>query len=88
MFFTSDYGIYYVPSDALPLDYDLTPLYSMFVTCSDGTQTSDAREFQVSITPNDAPVPTTSTCFKELGLFNLPISMRCHTTCLRYWPIN
>ena len=53
----SDYGIFFEPSAATPLDYDVIPLYSIFVVCNDGLQDSEVKEFQVSIEPNEDPVP-------------------------------
>ncbi|XP_052260269.1 protocadherin-15-like isoform X2 [Dreissena polymorpha] len=54
---TSDYWVYYDPVSAAPLSYDEQALYSLFIVCNDGVSDSDAKEIQVSITPNSPPVP-------------------------------
>ncbi|KAH3897194.1 hypothetical protein DPMN_021379 [Dreissena polymorpha] len=55
--FHVDYWVYYDPVSAAPLSYDEQALYSLFIVCNDGVSDSDAKEIQVSITPNSPPVP-------------------------------
>ncbi|KAL4218037.1 hypothetical protein ACF0H5_022775 [Mactra antiquata] len=49
-------AVNFVPN-ATKLDFDTTPLYKLFIQCSDGTSTSTIKELHVSIEANAPPVP-------------------------------
>ncbi|XP_052764838.1 protocadherin Fat 3-like [Mya arenaria] len=54
---TADYTVFYDPTPGAALNYDLIPLYSLFIVCNDGQSDSAVKELQISITPNEPPVP-------------------------------
>ncbi|WAR16144.1 hypothetical protein MAR_030738 [Mya arenaria] len=53
----NDYTVFYDPTPGAALNYDLIPLYSLFIVCNDGQSDSAVKELQISITPNEPPVP-------------------------------